>query len=265
MKLRLLLSLAAVALASAAVHAQGYAPTINLGNTVFTGTITGATGGANGNGPVYDVFTPTGVDYTLSNAGGLSSPGPYTYANTGANSGTITEPQAAGANLSVALTFTSSTTGTFLATYAAGVTQTGTFTLTPIPFAAPLANMSSLVTLNAGSAIISGLVIEGGVPRSVLIRAVGPGLTSFGVANPLGNPTVSVVNSAGAVLGSNSSWGSSATLQAAFTQAGAFNLPANSKDSAVVLTLNPGAYTVLVKGLAASDSGQVLVEVYYLN
>jgi len=265
MKLSTLLSLTAVALSGAAAHAQGYAPAINIGNTVFTGTITGATGGANSNGPVYDVFTPTGVDYTLSNAGGLSAPGPYTYANTGANTGTITEPQSSGANLSVALTFTSGSAGTFLATYAAGVTQTGTFTLTPIPFAAPLANMSSLVTLTTGGSVISGLVVEGGVPRSVLIRAVGPGLAAFGVGPTLANPTVSVVNSAGAVVGTNSSWGSSATLQAAFTQAGAFNLPANSKDSAVVLTLNPGAYTVVVKGLAATDSGQVLVEVYYLN
>lgn len=260
MKLRILISLTALALSGAAAYAQGFAPAINIGNTVFTGTITGATGGANGNGPVFDVFTPTGLDYTLSNAGALSSPGSYAYTNTGANTGTLTE-----GSLSVALTFVSSTVGTFVATYSAGVTQTGTFTLTPIAFAAPLANMSSLVSLDAGTGVISGLVVGGGVSRSVLIRAIGPGLAPFGLTTTLGNPTVTVMNKGGVVLATNSGWGSAAALQTAFTQAGAFNLPANSKDAAVVLTLSPGAYTLSVKGLATTDSGQVLVEVYYLN
>jgi hypothetical protein len=265
MKLRTLTSLAALALSATAAFAQGFAPTINIGDRIFTGTITGATGGANSNGPVLDVFTSTGTDYTLSNAGAISQPTAYTYVNTGANTATITEPVTATQNVTVALTFTSATAGTFGATYAAGVTQTGTFTLTPIPFAAPLANMSNLISLNAGSSVIAGLVIQGGVQRSVLIRAVGPGLVPFGIAATLANPTLSLMNSASTVLATNTGWASSAALQAAFTQAGAFNLPANSKDSAIVATLSPGAYTVTVKGLSATDSGPVLIEVYYLN
>jgi hypothetical protein len=265
MKLRTLTTLAALALSGSAAFAQGLAPAINIGDRIFTGTISSATGGANSNGPIYDLFTSTGSDYTLSNAGAISAPTAYTYANTGANTGTITEPATASQNVTVALAFTSTTAGSFTATYAAGVTQTGTFTLAAIPFAAPLGNMSSLVSISAGSSVVSGLVIQGGVQRSVLIRAVGPGLVPFGISTTLANPTLSLMNSANTVLATNTGWASSAALQTAFTQAGAFNLPANSKDSAIVATLSPGAYTITVKGLATTDSGPVLVEVYYLN
>jgi hypothetical protein len=265
MKLRTLTTLAALALSGSAAFAQGLAPAINIGDRIFTGTITAATGGANSNGPVFDVFTSTGTDYTLSNAGVISAPSAYTYVNTGANTGTITEPATATQNVTVALTFTSTTAGTFTATYAAGVTQTGTFTLTAIPFAAPLGNMSSLISISAGSSVVSGLVIQGGVQRSVLIRAVGPGLVPFGIATTLANPTLSLMNSASTVLATNAGWASAPALQTAFTQAGAFNLPANSKDAAIVATLSPGAYTILIKGLSATDSGPVLIEVYYLN
>jgi hypothetical protein len=102
-------------------------------------------------------------------------------------------------------------------------------------------------------------------PKRVLIRAVGPTLGSFGVGNVLANPTLTVF-SGGAAIASNDDWqtqSDSAGVASAAAQAGAFALPTASRDSALVLTLVPGAYTFRVAGVGAT-TGVALVEVYSL-
>ena len=116
--------------------------------------------------------------------------------------------------------------------------------------------------------IVTGFVISGTQSRSILIRAVGPGLAPFGVANILGDPVLQVANQQGSVVAQNDNWqspmqgGASASqLQAAFAQSGAFSLPAGSSDAAVLTTLAPGAYTVSITS-ADGGSGTALAEVY---
>lgn len=261
---RLFSSLLGATVFCVAAHGQGFAPA-NLANAVLTTTIASSTGGANGNGTGSNVLTSTGLDFTLSPSGALTDPVSYTYATTGANTATLTEPVLGGSGtVGVALTFTSASAGTYVATYSAGGTQTGTFTLTAVPAAPPLANMSSRTTLAAGQVAISGIVIGGNVPRRVLVRAIGPGLSQYNITNVLADPNMSLMRGQ-TVLTTNDDWGSDPATAAAFSASGAFGLTAGSKDSAAVVTLDPGAYTTVIRGGTAAQSGEVLIEVYYLN
>lgn len=126
-----------------------------------------------------------------------------------------------------------------------------------------ITNISTRGQVGTGDALIAGFVITGDVRKKVLIRAVGPTLTSFGLTGVLADPKIDVVGG-GTPIASNNDW----TETAAFPQVnavtptvGAFPLNANSKDAAVVLQLTPGAYTVQVSG-AAGTSGTVLIEIY---
>jgi hypothetical protein len=107
-----------------------------------------------------------------------------------------------------------------------------------------------------------GFVVTGSSSETVLVRAIGPTLaTAYSVAGAMANPDVTVFNSGGAVVGFNNVWGGTAALQAAFAAAGAFALPAASADSALLVTLPPGAYTAQANG-ANGSAGIALLEVY---
>jgi uncharacterized protein (DUF1800 family) len=132
-----------------------------------------------------------------------------------------------------------------------------------------LVNLSTRVTLAANAIATSGLNLSAGSSnRTLLIRGVGPTLGSLGVAGTLVNPTITVLNSSGATIASNDDWGTpigtgaatAAQLTAAFTQAGAFQLLAGSKDAALLLSLAPGAYTIQLSGNAGA--GVSMIEVY---
>lgn len=125
-----------------------------------------------------------------------------------------------------------------------------------------LTNISARNRVGTGADIlIVGLVIEGTAPKSVLIRAVGPGLAGFGVQGVLQDPKIAVFNSSQAKIAENDTW--DAGLAGTFASAGAFALPAASKDSALTLSLSPGSYTIQVSG-ADGGTGEALVEVYEL-
>jgi uncharacterized protein (DUF1800 family) len=102
--------------------------------------------------------------------------------------------------------------------------------------------------------------------RKVLVRAVGPTLSTFGVSGALVDPTMAVVDSSGKQIASNDNWQTNniRMMTDAFVNAGAFGLQENSKDSAVLLDLMPGNYTILVNGVA-NTSGVSLVEIYDLS
>lgn len=117
----------------------------------------------------------------------------------------------------------------------------------------------------ADGVLIPGLVIGGTTAKRVLVRAVGPTLTSFGVTGVLADPTLEVFSGM-TMVASNDNWSdpaASSLVAIAAANAGAFALPAGSKDSALVLTLAPGAYTFRVAG-AGGTTGVALVEVYAL-
>lgn len=127
-----------------------------------------------------------------------------------------------------------------------------------------LVNMATRAAIPAGGNLNPGFVISGKDKKTVLIRAVGPGLAALGVTNTLANPTLTVYSGTTEV-GSNDDWSSNPTqaaaLQSAFTAVGAFSIPSGSKDAALLLTLAPGSYTALAKG-ADGGGGELIVEVY---
>jgi hypothetical protein len=116
------------------------------------------------------------------------------------------------------------------------------------------------VNKHLGTGLTVGFVVGGSGTKTVLIRAIGPTLGSFGVAGVVTDPQLALFQGPNQIA-TNDNWGGSAALSAAFTQVGAFPLPPTSRDAAVVTTLVPGAYTVQVSGVGGT-TGVALVEVY---
>lgn len=145
-----------------------------------------------------------------------------------------------------------------------GVTPTPTPTPTPNPGSpsAHLINLSVRSTAGSGSqTLIGGFVVGGTGSENVLVRGDGPVLTSFQVSGALKDPVLTLYNSTSTSLASNSAWGGGATLSNAFSQVGAFALPAGSNDTALLSTLSTGAYTAAISS-TSGDSGVALVEIY---
>ncbi len=148
---------------------------------------------------------------------------------------------------------------------------TGTATLTlivapagPPPTDARFVNLSTSVFVDSTSPVISGFVISGSEPRSVLLRAVGPGLSSFVSNTVLTNPRLDLFdNRTGSLLLTSVGWGGSTQLSTLFARLGAFPLNKSSTDSAAVVTLPPGLYSIVVSDAGTgSTGGLVLAEVY---
>jgi len=129
-----------------------------------------------------------------------------------------------------------------------------------------LVNVSTSGFVGSGEqALVPGFVVGGTAPKQLLIRAVGPGLSQFGVSGVLSDPQISLVPlGKDFPIAANNNWGGSAALQTAFTQAAAFNLAASSLDAAVLVRLPPGGYTVIVSGVGGT-TGTALVEIYDLD
>ena len=127
-----------------------------------------------------------------------------------------------------------------------------------------LINISTRGEVTAGEgALIGGFVVTGNSPKRLLIRGVGPGLAAFGVGGVLADPRLRVYRNAD-LQAENDNWSTVAaegTASAdAAREAGAFALAAGSRDSALIVTLAPGAYTAQVG--AANASGVALLEIY---
>lgn len=127
-----------------------------------------------------------------------------------------------------------------------------------------LENISTRAQVGTGAnVLIPGFVIEGVVPKQVLVRAVGPELASFGVQGYLEDPAMTIF-SGDTVVATNDDWasaGAESTLATAALTVGAFPLTSGSKDAATLIHLDPGAYTVQVSGVG-DTVGVSLVEVY---
>ena len=138
-----------------------------------------------------------------------------------------------------------------------------------------LSNISTRALSGTGASVLTaGFVIGPGANKQVLIRAVGPTLSSFGLTGVLTDPVLTVYNSANVVVASNDNWATpvgpgaatSAQLSAAFSSVGAFafGTTTTSRDSALLTTLAPGNYTAQVAG-AGGNTGIALVEVYEIG
>ncbi|MBE2215878.1 MAG: hypothetical protein IAE82_18540 [Opitutaceae bacterium] len=134
-----------------------------------------------------------------------------------------------------------------------------------------LVNMSNRGFVGTGDNImIPGVVISEHGSRTLLVRAVGPRLSRFGVAGVLADPRLTIYRRVPGnppvdeIIHTNDNWGdaaNAATTAQVATQVSAFGLDAGSKDAALVVTLKPGLYTVQATGVGDS-TGVALVEVY---
>jgi hypothetical protein len=97
------------------------------------------------------------------------------------------------------------------------------------------------------------------------VRAVGPTLAQYGVTSALADPQLKIVPlNASYAVGANDNWCADPALRASMKAAGAFELPDDSRDAALVMWLPPGGYTVVTSGVGGA-SGTALVEVYDLG
>jgi hypothetical protein len=127
-----------------------------------------------------------------------------------------------------------------------------------------LGNVSTRGSVSNTRTLIGGFVIEGAAPRTVLVRADGPVLSTFGVPSPLPDPVLTVYNSSGTAIATNTGWSTNtnpASISTAALEVGAFALPNLSPESALLLTLQPGAYTAQITS-AKGNSGTTLFEAY---
>ncbi len=137
----------------------------------------------------------------------------------------------------------------------------------PITFGAGtprLINVSARALSGAGAdVLIAGFVVSGpaGATKKVLIRAIGPTLTVFGVTGVLADPKLELFNGSAVKIQENDNWGGGAELSDTFRAVGAFALDGASRDAALVASLAPGSYTAQVSGVGGG-TGVALVEVY---
>ena len=125
-----------------------------------------------------------------------------------------------------------------------------------------LSNQSSRVDLAAGDSIaIVGFVVGGSVSKNLLIRAVGPTLASFGVANPVARPGIRLFDAHGQEL-VLAQPDASLDIPEFFRSLGAFQLGA--QDSYIYGPFIPGVYTVHVSD-RSQQGGTVLVEIYDMD
>src|ERR1017187_8728737 len=126
---------------------------------------------------------------------------------------------------------------------------------------ARLVNLSTRARVTADSPLITGFAINGTDPRTVLVRAAGPGLAAFGVPGVVAAPHLRLHDASGAVILENSGWGDSTALGKVFLATGAFPFAQGSADAAAVVTLAPGSYSVEVLD-DAGRGGVALAEIY---
>ncbi len=163
------------------------------------------------------------------------APQPYTVEITGNNAGT---------GLALAEIYDAATADTFTAA------------------SSRLVNVSARTQVGTGGNIlIAGFAIGGTTAKTVLIRAIGPTLGTFGVTGTLADPVLQLFSGT-TVVRQNDNWGGDAQLTAVGNSVGAFQIAdAASRDAILLVTLPPGSYTAQVSG-NASGTGVALVELY---
>jgi hypothetical protein len=124
-----------------------------------------------------------------------------------------------------------------------------------------LANLSTRGLVGADpSVMIGGTIVTGQDNARVAFRALGPSLSSAGIANGLGDPELDLFDVNGTRIASNNNWKDS--QQAVMASAGV--APTNDLESAIIIDLAPGSYTAVVSGVNGA-SGVALVEAYHLQ
>jgi len=139
----------------------------------------------------------------------------------------------------------------------------------PIP-GSQLGNISTRAFVQTGdNVMIGGFIVQGTQSKRVIIRAIGPELTPFGIPDPLADPTLELHDGTGALIASNDNWvrtiigGIITSDQVAAIRASGY-APTDVRESAIIVFLPPGKYTAIVRGVN-NTTGLGLVDVYDLS
>jgi hypothetical protein len=117
--------------------------------------------------------------------------------------------------------------------------------------------------------MIGGFIVEGSEPKRVIIRAIGPELSQYGVPDVLADPTLELHDGSGALIASNDSWlhtiiGGIITSDQVREIQSSGHAPRDARESAIIAELPPGNYTAIVRGVN-NTMGVALAEVYDLS
>ncbi len=128
-------------------------------------------------------------------------------------------------------------------------------------FRTRLLNISTRMQVLTGDSVpIGGFIVTGLSPKRVIVRAIGPSLAGFGVGEALADPTLELHAPDGSILNSNDNWKDTQETEIEATGL----MPTNDLESAIVRSLDPGAYTAVVRGKDGT-TGIGLVEAYDLD
>ena len=151
----------------------------------------------------------------------------------------------------------------------AGVALVEVYDLSP-GASSSLGNISTRSFVQTGEHVmIGGFIVQGAGAKRVIIRAIGPELTQYGVPDALANPILELHNGTGALIATNDDWqttiiGGIITSSQVSDIQNSGRAPTAASESAIIADLQPGNYTAVVRGVN-STTGVGLVEVYDLN
>lgn len=153
--------------------------------------------------------------------------------------------------------------GSFLVLYESNVVKLTGFELSPSP--AQLLNISTRAALSSADAdphgdrsvLIAGFIISGAEPKKVVVRGIGPSLAKAGVSQPLPDPTLELHASDGSIIATNNDWRDAQETELR----GSGLAPEDEREAAVLATLAPGTYTVVIREQNGLE-GTGLVEIY---
>jgi hypothetical protein len=133
-----------------------------------------------------------------------------------------------------------------------------------------LGNISTRSLVQTGEHVmIGGFIVQGSGPKRVIIRAIGPELTQYGITDELTNPRLELHNGTGALIATNDDWqttilGGIITSNQVSDIQNSGRAPTAASESVIIADLQPGNYTAIVSGVN-NTAGVGLVEVYDLN
>ncbi len=133
-----------------------------------------------------------------------------------------------------------------------------------------LRNISTRGFVQTGDDVmIGGFILAGTEAKNVIVRAIGPELTQYGVPHALADPTLELYDATGALIASNDNWlhtiiGGIITSDQVRDIRNSGYAPGDRRESAMIATLPPGNYTAILRGVN-NTTGVALVEVYDLH
>ena len=129
------------------------------------------------------------------------------------------------------------------------------------PASSQLVNLSTRGKVETQDRVmIGGFIVSGDQPTTIILRAIGPSLTTLGIPNALVDPTLELHNGDGSLIVQNDNWRSDQEQQILDSALP----PSDDRESAIIATLTPGPYSAIVSG-ASNSTGIALFEIYKLT